>query len=249
MEKRNNSAGRLYRIFHEMLSYHDNTAMRDVWKKVLGVNDTKKSLHEISRKLELIIDELDQAHATIKASNISTNLYETAFQSAYKLTSFETITGLFSDYKRFLSEAFFTSFGFCTEITSDEPNEFTKEQLTELLADTYDLWEKVEKGDLPASVKNFVYNQLNIIRDAINNSKIIGAKAFKKGLDEAMPWFAEFREEVAPYGNTEEITQLMEIMQKSKQYGGTNVDRGGYDKTITAMIEAPTKMLALYPSK
>jgi hypothetical protein len=244
MEKKNNSAGRLWRILGQIGETDVNTQMITIWKRVLYINDVNKNKlpFEIARKIDLLRDELIEARQKMQEKHYSEDLYAIGLKSAGHILQIEAIHSQLSNYRNDVSPEVIKALKFVAETIPDEEDEVTPEQLGELQANINELIGKVNNGNLPDRVKEFIYRQVEIIENAIRDYNIIGAKAFKTAFDSGLADIAINKEDIAEYAETEEVRTWGKIWKKAIQYGGSAFKYGSYAKTAVEMIDTVVKI-------
>jgi len=244
MEKKNNSAGRLWGILGQISKTGGNTNMLKAWMAVLRIGniDQKKAPFEIARKIDLLQDELIEARREMQKKHYSEDIYSVGFEAAEAILQMGAIYGNIDSYRNHLTPEALKALKFVAETIPDDEDEVTPEQLSELQAEIDRLREKIESGDLPSNVKLFIYKQIAIIENAIRDYSIVGAKAFKTAFDEALPDIAMNKEDIAEYAETEEIKTLGTIWDKAIQYGGNAFKYGSYAATAVKVIETVIKI-------
>jgi hypothetical protein len=90
----------------------------------------------------------------------------------------------------------------------------SKDELADLSKDIETLRHEVEASNLPESVKQFIFDQLNIITAAIRDYPLAGVKAFKGAARDAVFHEAEHSEIVIEYGETPQMKGLKAIQAK-----------------------------------
>jgi len=114
---------------------------------------------------------------------------------------------------------------------ADEGAPVNKADLTDLQDSVSNLRENVQKSDLQPDVKNFVYEQLNMIERAINNYPMAGIKAFRAAAREGMFHEAEHMEIVTELQKAPQMPRLQAIVAKVAVWSG-------YAVTVSKLLNA-----------
>lgn len=244
MPKNNNSAFRIYKIMENVAATSNDRRMIDVWAEVLSVKqeNTPKRNYEIVRKLGLLHDELQNARRAMQTTDFSVDLYERAFSHSEAVMQVEGLTNQINGYRGYLSPEYFVSLKFCAELLPHEEDAVDNDELSQLLNEVNELAQKIDNGELPQFVKEFVLRQISYIRQAISDYSIVGAKAFKQALDKSFVDCIENEAIVKEYKESEAIGALAKIWQSAIRYGGPVIKYGGYIASGVKLIEAGIKI-------
>ena len=99
-------------------------------------------------------------------------------------------------------------------LLTDDGVVISKDELAELSKDIEALRQEVQTSDLPASVKEFILHQLNIITGAIRDYPLSGVKAFKQAAKDAIFLELEHSDIVTQYSEKPQMTRLRAIQAK-----------------------------------
>jgi len=222
MAEKENSAFRLHRFIERMLSQGQNIQTAQVLLNAFGVKEQPKAVWSQSAmvlrvasllfaEVRSLKEELTRAGFTGK----SLELIDAAFDRL-------SVAGMPQQWQN--HSAFFKAclnpphiFG---EGLPDEGAHISNAELTDLQKVISDLREEVQKSDLRQEVKNFVYEQLNIIERAINDYPVTGMKAFKVAVREGVFHEAEHAEIVIELQNSPQMLSLKKIIAKVVQWSG-----------------------------
>ncbi len=175
MASRNNAAGRLHNVLTQALSI-GNMGTFQMWANVLDVSAADKS--ELFRRIFLLHNLVDEIKTKITGINgIKTELYLSRLpiiENVIKTTNYDTA---WDNHKSQLNEAAMLNLEYCAEaLTQYDEQPIDEDELTKLTQDIHELAERLHSSDLQEVLKIVILEQIEIIRRAISEYRIRGAK-------------------------------------------------------------------------
>lgn len=209
MPKHINSAYRVHAILSAACAQPGNQQMWEVFAKVLGVqhHDGRKKIFEVNRLLDLFYDEVDKTRAQMKASGFSEDLYETAFEVVEQRITPGLLFNEWQGYKTTL-EPILYGLKFCSEVLPHEEDLVSEEDIAIIKEALQNLDGVLHTSNLPDYVKAFIQQHINIIKKALRDYQVIGARSFKTAMYEGFIQSVENESIVTEYQESEEMGLL-----------------------------------------
>lgn len=178
MSMRNNAAGRLHNILTQALGL-GSMATIQAWAKVLDVGDDNKT--ELFRRIFQLHNLVDEVKAKITGiSGINNQLYLSRLpiiESVVKATNYDAA---WDGYRSQLNEATMLNLEYCAEaLARYDEQVIDVDELTKLSQDIHDLSERLHSSDLHDDLKIVILGQIEVIRRAISEYRIRGAKGIR----------------------------------------------------------------------
>ena len=218
MAERENSAFRLYRFIQRMVPQPENLPTNQVLLNAFGIEkggDAHQQNATVAKVLGLLFTELELLVSELKR-------HEYTDETIRPITApFDTLSagGLANPWQRVKSV--FAASLLSLRPIAETPNLLTddgvvisKDELAELSKDIEALRQEVQTSGLPASVKEFILHQLNIITGAIRDYPLSGVKAFKQAAKDAIFLELEHSDIVTQYSEKPQMTRLRAIQAK-----------------------------------
>ncbi|MBI5892781.1 MAG: hypothetical protein HZB79_03860 [Deltaproteobacteria bacterium] len=183
MIKTDNPAGRLYAILNEAKNMSHNISTRDVWLKVFKIES--KSQTELFRTLTSLQELMDEIKEQLnEADDINKDLYIKYLPNIERVIRVTNLDTSWNSYRESLSDVAMYNLAHCAEILSSRYGESTieEQELFKLKDEIDTLYEIVRTGSLNKELKIIILDQLEIIRRAIHEYRIRGAKGLHKAL-------------------------------------------------------------------
>ncbi|HEX8501647.1 MAG TPA: hypothetical protein VF659_13765 [Pyrinomonadaceae bacterium] len=209
MPKHINSAYRVHATLSAACARPGNQQMWEVFAKVFEIQhpNGRKKIFEVNRMLDLLYDEIEKTRAQMKASNFSEDLYEPAFTLIEQRITPGLLFNDWHGYKAAL-EPILHTLKFCSEVLPHEEDLVSEEDLGAIREALKELEDVLQESELPDYVKAFIQQHISIIKKALRDYQVIGAKAFKTAMYEGYIQFVENEEIVTEYQQSEEIGLL-----------------------------------------
>jgi hypothetical protein len=235
MAEKQNSAFRLYRFIEKMVPQQPpNQPTADVLLKSFGVDKSKTSQREqntiLARVVLLLFNELELLLVDLRRAGRS----EESIRPIVK--PFDSLSGGFLAIQwSAFSPAFAASLPvllLAAETLPEDGATVSQEELSELSKSIEKLRIEVRESTLPDVVKNFVFEQLNIIARAVADYPLAGVNAFKSAVRDAIFHLGEHSEVV------EVVAENPAVMSGLKQIQETAVKYAKYTMEVSKFIGA-----------
>lgn len=211
-----NPAGRLHKILKKAKSLSNSEKVKSAWAKALSIEDddvdiTKAviELYSLSQEIQSLIKMNDSLHHELYLSSF--NQIERAF---FPLN----LASPWQNTKRQLTEEALTRLQFCAQELSGfyKEENLYKEELSDIIAKTDELFDKLYSSNLPDSLRLSLLEEIQRIRNAITQYKSRGAKGLKDALQSTIGAAYANQGELAKASETEKdvIERLVKLIDK-----------------------------------
>lgn len=183
-----NSAYRIYNIFNDSLDkYRENQQVVDVWAEVFDIteNEHLQKSFQVLEKLTLLKKEMENSAYLMSNSNISQDTYSIVFTSLKNVLNPQLLYHQWNSVKAQMKNETMNLLKICSELIPDEEDIISDEEIEGIKREIESLEKHVEEGKYSDVLKNFVKEQLTLLKTAISNYKIQGAKAFNQSYYDA----------------------------------------------------------------
>jgi hypothetical protein len=236
MAERENSAFRLHRFIQRMVPQQDNIVVAQVLLNAFGIQKDGNARQQnamLSRITSLLFTELESLVAELKRHDYSDEAISPITAPFDRLTA----TGLASPWQQHkggfaASLLVLRSIGESPNLLTEDGTLISEGDLAELSKDIETLRQEVQASDLPDSVKEFIFQQLDIIADAIRDYPLAGVKVFKEAAKDSSFHEAEHSEIVVQYSETPQMTSLKAIQAKVVKVAKFSIQ---FSKFLSAM--------------
>lgn len=211
-----NSASRLVSLLKSIPAHPDNTQTLEVWATLFDINEpnnNKKSaavaelLAAMYRELELIREQMQQA-------NFSESLYSSSINRIEHALSTMLLPVTWNQVRQYLTPETFVALSFCGEILPDEETQIEPSELTEIYALIDELQASLTNSQLPPRLNKLVEHHIDLIRRALAEYPISGAKTLRESARTALGELIEENEAVAANREAPEINKLGSVWKK-----------------------------------
>ena len=234
MTANNNSATRLHRLLKALGEQPDKRRVSDAWAMVLGINevDDDKRSYETVEALGRLHRQVDTARRLMRSTEISQELYESALNRCKRAMSVDTLSAKMSDIRQNLAPDVLIAIAWCGETLAQDEQELEPEVLAELQSEVEALRAAIEREDLPASLREFVSEQIQIIEKALREFPIVGARALSEALFQGYSHTQESGDAMNEAPHAPEINTLGSIWGRIRDLPGALQKA---DKTLGAV--------------
>lgn len=209
MSNKINSVSRIHETLLSVTGASTQTSVIDVWAHTFDVKetDTLKKAALVSEKLVLMLDELQLAENEI-SKTFSNAAYAKLITSLNNAFSPILLSASWNSVQQYLSSDVMSSLAIFREALPNEEELISADELNELHARISELENFLENSSLPERVIQLIKRHIALIREALSNYKISGAKALIAARRAAYGQFFEVNEVLNPDFNPEEISKL-----------------------------------------
>ena len=211
-----NPAGRLHKILSEAKFHSDNSNIKEVWAKVLSVEEDDIVVTKSVVELYYLSQEIQ---SLIKINNsLNHELYLSSFNRMDNAFFPLNLTNNWSHVKHHLTDEALTRLQFCAEELSRFYSEETlsNEDLADIISKTEELFDSLYNSSLPESLRLALLEEVERIRNAISMYKIKGAKGLKEALQGTIGAVVANQQELKLVATTESdvMKRLGELIDK-----------------------------------
>jgi hypothetical protein len=218
MAEKENSAFRLHRFFGRMVQQKVTSPLADVLLLVFGAGNVKAVriqnalLAQVTSLLFAEFDSLTEESTRLGFSEESRQ----PIVAAFEMLSVRAMSQAWSQSVA-LFQASLPVLRIFGEGLPDEGPAISKENLTSLETAVVNLREEIKRSDLPETVKRFVYEQLDIVEQAIKEYPIAGINAFRTAAKDTVFNELEHPEEAKEFEQTESSSKLKAIIVRVRE--------------------------------
>jgi hypothetical protein len=216
MPKNVNSASRLVALLKSIPAHKDNTQTLEVWAKLFSIveaNPNKKAalvaehLNAMYREVELVRDQMQKA-------NYSEELYASAVSQVEHALSAMLLPGTWNQARQYLTAETFVALSFCGEILPDEEVPIAPDVLASIAALVQELEDSLAGSELPPRLRRLIEHHIVLIRQALAEYPIAGAKVLREAARTALGEIVEVRDTVESNRDTRQVGKLGAVWKK-----------------------------------
>lgn len=209
MSNKINSVSRIHEALLSITGASNQISAVDVWAQTLDIVETDplKKAVLVSKKLVLLLNELQVAENDI-AKTFSSAAYANLITSLNNAFSPILLSANWNSVQQHLTSDVMSSLAIFREALPNEEELISADELNELHARISELDNFLENSSLPEGVIQLIKRHIALIREALSNYKISGAKALIEARRAAYGQFFEVNEVLDPNFNPEEISKL-----------------------------------------
>ena len=210
-----NSASRLHSIFVRIDGIADNTPALALWRTVLEVkdDDDARCALTVARRLDWILKELEAIRGAMAArgSQFPEILYDTSITRARNACSVLLLTNTAQHVKQYVRPEDLKTFAFLAHVLPRDEARIDVSELLQLHEQVETLSEQLKTSELPDGLKAIVSHHLQLIRDALDQYPVRGAKALRQALHAAVGELAEAKTAVQEHRSAPELSALRRL--------------------------------------
>jgi len=211
-----NPAGRLHKIISEAKNNPDNLKVREVWAKVLNLENDDVIITKAVVELYSLSNEVQ---SLIKMNGqLNHELYLKSFNSINRAFFPLTLHANWNSVKSHLNDEALTRLQFCAELLSTFYAEDTllEEDLKQIIEKTESLFETVYSSSLPDTLRLSLLEEVERLRSAISMYKIKGAKGLKEAMQATVGAIVVNQDDLksASESNPDVLRRLGELIDK-----------------------------------
>ena len=211
-----NSASRLVALLKSIPSHPDNTQTIEVWAKLFQVteqNANRKS-GAVAERLSAMYRELEVVREQMQRANYSEKLYAPAIAKVEYALSTMLLPATWNQARQYLTAETFVALEFCSEILPDEEAQIAPEELAEISKRVEELASSLSGSQLPQRLRALVEHHVSLIRRALAEYPISGAKALREVARTALGELVELKDAVKSNRGAPEIGKLGAVWKK-----------------------------------
>lgn len=182
MYKHNNSAARIHALLTKATSHQSDKALYQVLADVFDVHGATEAEtgQLVLPRLNWFYVELELLEGQVRSSQLSAHLYDGAFSRVRMVISPINLASSWSSMRGNLTPDVLLAIAFCSELLPDEEAGIPPGELAEISAEVDALSDLVRESSVPDALRQLIEHQLQLIRIALNQYPIQGAKAFRE---------------------------------------------------------------------
>lgn len=205
-----NSASRLVALLKSIPSHPDNTQTLEVWSKLFEIKEAKPHRKTIlvGERLGAMHREIELVQEQMRKANFSESLYATAVSHVENALSAMLLPGSWNQARQYLTPETLVALSFCGEILPDEESSIEPSELASIAAQVQDLEDSLAASTLPPRLFALIKHHIDLIRRALAEYPISGAKALREAARTALGEIIEVKEAVTANREVSEIGKL-----------------------------------------
>ena len=211
-----NSASRLVALLKSIPSHPDNTQTLEVWSKLFEIAEAK--LHRrailVGERLSAMHREVELVGEQMRTANFSESLYATAVNHVENALSAMLLPGTWNQARQYLTPETFIALSFCGEILPDEESSIEPSELTSIADQVQELEDSLAGSKLPPRLLALIEHHIALIRRALAEYPISGAKALREVARTALGEIIEVKETVTANREAPEIVKLGAVWKR-----------------------------------
>ncbi|VAV85283.1 hypothetical protein MNBD_DELTA01-1199 [hydrothermal vent metagenome] len=213
---RNNPAGRLHHILSNALSQPDNLTLEEVWFKVFEIENGP--LSEIFPYIHKTNNTLNELKATLnKVDDKNYALFTKHLHRVDQFINTNNFSTIWGSIRSKLTEATLDSLAFCSAELSKMPDCescIEEQELADLLKEVDELICTIVSASLNESLKLLLIKQLNQIRQAILEYKIVGIDSLSNAYASNLGTITINNSSFLNNKDTEEVQSYIRVLSK-----------------------------------
>jgi hypothetical protein len=229
MPKNINSASRLVSLLRSIPAHPDNTQSLEVWARLFEIaeeNPNRKSI-AVTDRLSVMYRELEIVRDEMKKANFSEDLYLATFTSLEHAFSAMLLPASWNSVRQYLTPDTFTTLAFCGEILPNEESQIDPTEIADIKILLEDLENSLFESNLPVRLYELVIHHIRLIKQALAEYPISGAKALREVKRTAQGEIIEIKKTVDLNTDLPEIKKLDNLWRKFNDATNVayNIDR------------------------
>ena len=216
MPKNINSASRLVSLIKGIPGHPDNTQTLEVWAKLFEVNESNANRKSgaVAERLSAMYHELEVVRDQMAKANYSEKPYAPAISKVEHAQSMMLLPSTWNQARQYLTPETLVALEFCSEILPDEEAQIAPDELAAIGKQVEELASSLSTSQLPARLRSLVEHHVSLIRRALAEYPITGAKALREAARTALGELVEVKETVKANRNAPEISKLGAVWKK-----------------------------------
>jgi hypothetical protein len=148
------------------------------------------------------------------AKGFSEELYAPATSQLEAAFSTMNLYNPWPHARQYLTAETTVAMAFCGEIIDNEEDLIGTEELTEIANKVRELEQSLVDSTLPPRLKSLIQHHIDLIRRALAEYPIAGARALRQAARTALGEIVEVREEISAHPNSQEIANLGAVWKR-----------------------------------
>jgi hypothetical protein len=239
-----NSIYRIHALLTKIPSVTQNTQVLDVWAQLFELNepDPNKKAAAVAERLGWALREVELAKLELKNTGHSANLYEGALDHLQHAFSPMLLPNTWNNVQQYLVAQTLQTLAIYSQVVPNEEDLIKEDALSELYARISELEEFLKNSELPSRLQILIERHISLIRQALAEYPIAGAKALiearRSAVGELLELKGQFKE--VPK-DSPELKKLSELWENVNTVADTALK-------VYGLIEIGQKVIELLPS-
>lgn len=209
MYKHVNSASRIHAILTKAVQQPDK-AIFQVWADVFGIkgSDDAQTAQLVIVRLHWLHTELQLLEKQVRTVNVSSHLYESAFARINLILNPLHLPASWQGLRGHLSPDVLLALAFCNEFLPDEESSIDPTELDAIADEVVQLSDLLTESSLPDHLKQLIAHHIELIKEALAQYQVFGAKALRAAGRSALGEIIESKDTIAPAQQSDEVSRL-----------------------------------------
>ena len=239
-----NSIYRILKLVSNIPAVQQNTQVSEVWAQIFELNESNpnKKSAAVAERLGWALRELDLARLELLNTGLSESLYENAINHLEHAFSPMLLPSTWNSVQQYLVAQTLQTLAIYSQVVPNEEELIKEDDLNELYARITELEEFLENSELPSRLQSLIKRHINLIRQALAEYPIAGAKALIEARRSAVGELIELKgqfEDVPK--DSPELNKLSELWENVNTVTDTALK-------VYGLIEIGQKVIELLPS-
>lgn len=219
MPNNTNSASRLVALLKSIPSHPDHTQTLEVWTNLFNITETNSHRRTslVGERLIAMHREIELVQEQMRKANFSESLYANPLSHIANALSVMLLPGTWNQTRQHLTSENLTVLSFCSEILPDEESSIEPSELTSIAAQVKEIEDLLVASKLPPRLLDLIKHHIDLIRRALAEYPISGAKALREVARTALGEIIEVKETVEANRETPEIGKLGAVWRHVKE--------------------------------
>ena len=216
MPKNINSASRLVALLKSIPAHPDITQTLEVWANLFHIKEQKphRKSHIVTERLSAMNREIDLVQDQMRTANFSESLYADAVTHIENAFSAMLLSGTWNQARQYLTPETFVALSFCGEILPDDESIIEPSELESIATQVQGLEDSLVVSTLPPRVLVLIKHHIALIRHALAEYPIAGAKSLREVARTALGEIVEIKDIVTAHRETPEIGKLLAVWKQ-----------------------------------
>ena len=174
-----NSIYRIHALLTKIPPVTQNTQVLEVWVQLFELTESNpnKKAATVAEQLGWLLREVELAKSELKNTGHSANLYESALIHLEQAFSPMLLSNSWNSVQQYLDAQTLQTLAIYSQVVPNEEELIKQDDLNELYARIAELEEFLKTSELPSRLQTLIERHINLIRQALAEYPIAGAKA------------------------------------------------------------------------
>lgn len=188
MAPRFNSASRAHKLLLTAAQQPGERPILDAWTAVFGRTSTSPFRQRIyvAEMVGKLAGELDKVHRQMYSTEYSQDLYRPVFEALEKAFDINVMSNPWQEPKQHLNQYTLNMLRMFAETLPSEGEALDENELLDISHRLDQVRAEIERSDLPEDVKDFFFEQIDLLTNAIREYKVRGNVVFGEAFNQAV---------------------------------------------------------------